>query len=689
MSEFFLELFSEEIPAGLQKNLRENLLKSFNDFFEEKFISFKRSSSYSTPNRLVILFQGLQKQTILKSEEIKGPSTKAPDLAIEGFIRSNQILKQNLYEKETEKGKFFFFKTKSKKLYTHELLEEFVPKILNKIQWKKSMRWGDFGLNWGRPLKSILAIFNKKTLIFKFHHIQSSNLTFVDKDFEEKKIKFSDFKKYKNFFKKKKIIIDPVERKKIIEKKFHLLLKKKNIVIDQNPKLLEEVVDLIDQPNVLVCQFDKKFLKIPKEILIITMQYHQKYFPTFDKKGGITNEFLVVSNKKDLKGLIKLGNERVVEARLTDAKFFWQKDKSQNLVKQVSNLKSMNYFKGLGSYFDKVQRMRKLGGMLSDELLISKEKVELSASISKVDLLSELVGEFPELQGIMGGYFSEAQGFDKDVALSISEQYLPSGSGSKVPKKPFSIALALSDKIDTLVGFFGINQKPTSSKDPFALRRLTLGVIRIIVENKNHIKIRDLINYSASLYIDQGFKFENKLLQKELSEFLMDRLKFYMKEENIRNDIIQASINSHNLDQLVVIFEKAKHLDKIISKSNGYEIISSYKRASNILESELKGQNFDLSNTTDPSIFKTDFEKNLFKKINDLRKYFSSINKDEVYSETLDNLLDAKKVINEFFDNVIVNDVDPGIRKNRLELIQILCKTFNNYVNFSLVDSQK
>ena len=689
MSEFFLELFSEEIPAGLQKNLRENLLKSFNDFFEEKFISFKRSSSYSTPNRLVILFEGLQKQTILKSEEIKGPSTKAPDLAIEGFIRSNQILKQNLYEKETEKGNFFFFKTKSKKLYTHELLEEFVPKILNKIQWKKSMRWGDFGLNWGRPLKSILAIFNKKTLIFKFHHIQSSNLTFVDKDFEEKKIKFSDFKKYKNFFKKKQIIIDPVERKKIIEKKFHLLLKKKNIVIDQNPKLLEEVVDLIDQPNVLICQFDKKFLKIPKEILIITMQYHQKYFPTFDNKGGITNEFLVVSNKKDLKGLIKLGNERVVEARLTDAKFFWQKDKSQNLVKQVSNLKFMNYFKGLGSYFDKVQRMRKLGGMLSDELLISKEKVELSASISKVDLLSELVGEFPELQGIMGGYFSEAQGFDKDVALSISEQYLPSGSGSKVPKKPFSIALALSDKIDTLVGFFGINQKPTSSKDPFALRRLTLGVIRIIVENKNHIKIRDLINYSASLYIDQGFKFENKLLQKELSEFLMDRLKFYMKEENIRNDIIQASINSHNLDQLVVIFEKAKHLDKIISKSNGYEIISSYKRASNILESELKGQNFDHSNTTDPGIFKTDFEKNLFKKINDLRKYFSSINKDEVYSETLDNLLDAKKVINDFFDNVIVNDVDPGIRKNRLELIQILCKTFNNYVNFSLVDSQK
>jgi glycyl-tRNA synthetase beta chain len=349
----------------------------------------------------------------------------------------------------------------------------------------------------------------------------------------------------------------------------------------------------------------------------------------------------------------------------------------------------MNYFKGLGSYFDKVQRMRKLGGMLSDELLISKEKVELSASISKVDLLSELVGEFPELQGIMGGYFSEAQGFDKDVALSISEQYLPSGSGSKVPKKPFSIALALSDKIDTLVGFFGINQKPTSSKDPFALRRLTLGVIRIIVENKNHIKIRDLINYSASLYMDQGFKFENKLLQKELSEFLMDRLKFYMKEENIRNDIIQASINSHNLDQLVIIFGKAKTLNKYINKPNGIDVISSFKRASSILENELRDKKLELSNTTDPGIFKTEFEKNLYKKINELRKYFQNINKDEDFDLSINNLAESKKIIFDFFDNVIVNEDDITIKKNRLELIQMLCKTFDYYVNFSLIDSHQ
>ena len=687
MSDFFLELFSEEIPSSLQKNLREDLLESFNKLFGEKFISHKKSSSFSTPNRLIVLFEGLQKQIVLKSEEVKGPNVNAPEVALEGFMRSNSISKEDLFKKKIDKGEFYFFNIKSKKLNTHNLLEELVPLVLQKIQWKKSMKWGEFDLNWGRPLKSILAVFDKKKLTFDFHHLTSSNSTFIDKEYEEKKKIFIDFKEYNNFFKNLNIVIDHEQRKTLIEKKLNEISNKKNIKIESNPKLLNEIVDLTDQPNVILCEFDRKFLNIPKEILTITMQHHQKYFPTFDKKGNITNEFLVVTNKKDTKGFIKLGNERVVDARLSDAEFFWQKDKSQNLVKRVSKLKSMNYFKGIGTYFDKVQRMRKLGGMLSDELLISKEKVELSASICKVDLVSELVGEFPELQGIMGGYFAEEQGFEKDICKAISEQYLPVGFSSRVPKKPYSIAISLADKIDTLVGFFGINQKPTSSKDPFALRRLALGIIKIIIENKKDFKLRDLISYSSSLYMDQGFEFENKLLQNELADFLMDRLKHYMKEDKIRHDIIQASTNSLNLDQSVVIFGKAKSLNKIIEKSIGVDLILSYKRASSILENELKDKNFDLSNTTDPGIFKTELEKNLFKKINELRKYFQNINKDENFEQTLENLAESKRIVFDFFDNVIVNDEDQTIKKNRLELIQMLCKTFDNYVNFSQIDS--
>ena len=689
MSEFFLELFSEEIPASLQKNLREDLLNSFTKVFNEKSILFKKSSSFSTPNRLVVLFEGLQKKILLKSEEIKGPNVKAPEIALEGFIRSNNIIKKDLIKKKLDKGEFYFFKTKSKKLSTQDLLEELIPQILNKIQWKKSMRWSDFNLSWARPLKSILAIFDKKKLTFNFHHLTSSNFTFIDKEFEEKKKIFTDFKDYNNFFKKMNITIDHNLRKNFIEKKLDEISNKKNIKIEYNPKLIDEVVDLTDQPNVILCEFDRKFLNIPKEILIITMQHHQKYFPTFDKKGNITNEFLVVTNKKDINGLIKLGNERVVEARLNDAEFFWKKDKSQNLVKRVSVLKSMNYFKGLGTYFDKVQRMRKLGGMLSDELLISKDKVELSASICKVDLVSELVGEFPELQGVMGGYFAEAQGFEKDVSKAISEQYLPAGLNSKVPKKPYSVALSLADKIDTLVGFFGINQKPTSSKDPFALRRLALGIVKTIVENKKDFKLRDLINYSAGLYYDQGFEFENKSLQKELENFLMDRLKFYMKEEKIRNDIISASTSFLNLDQSVIIFGKAKSLNKLIDKPIGIDVVSSFKRASSILESELKDKKLELSNTTDPGIFKTEFEKNLYKKIVELKKYFQNINKDEDFDLTINNLAESKKVIFDFFDNVIVNEDNITIKKNRLELIQMLCKTFDYYVNFSQIDSRQ
>ena len=685
MAEFFLELFSEEIPAGLQKDLRNKLLEEFQNFFLEKSIKSKKCFSLSTPNRLIIVFENLDKQIKIPSEKIRGPKTSAPEEALEGFIRSNNIEKNDLFKSETEKGEFYFYKKKSKSLKTNDLLVEFIPKLLQNYQWKKSMKWGEFDLNWGRPLKSILSVFDRQTINFKFHHLSSSNSTYIDKDFEEKKKFFADFKSYEKYFKKQGTLVDQNKRKQLIKSKFSTILNKRKLIIEDNPRLFDEVINLVDNPNVLLCRFDKKFLSIPKEILTLTMQSHQKYFPTFDNNGVITNEFLIVSNKKDQKGLIKIGNERVIEARLSDAEFFWNKDKTQNLVKKVSKLKSMNFFKGLGTYFDKVQRMRKLGGMISDELLISKEKVELSASICKTDLTSDLVGEFPELQGVMGGYFSSYQGFDKDISLAITEQYLPVGLDSRVPKKPFSLALSVTDKIDTLIGFFGINEKPTSSKDPFALRRLALGVIRTIIENRKDLKINDLLSYSSGLYKDQGHYLTNKDLQKELNNFLKERFRYYMKEKQIRFDIIEASISSFSLNKLFTTFEKAKCLNKIIHNQVGLDITSSYKRASNILESEMKNNKVEITNTTDPGIFRTDFEKNLFKKISEIKKYYSNVNNDENYEKSLSILAESKKEVFEFFDNVKVNEENETLRKNRLELINMLCKTFQNFINFRLL----
>ena len=281
MSEFFLELFSEEIPAGLQKNLREKLLEEFQFFFLNKLIKSKKSFSLSTPNRLIIVFEGLDKEIKIKPEEIKGPKINAPEQALEGFVRSNKIEKKDLFKNKTEKGEFYFYKTKSKILKTHDLLIEFIPKLLENYQWKKSMKWGEFDLNWGRPLKSILSIFNKKIINFKFYHLVSSNSTYVDKDFEDKKKIFTDFKIYEKYFRKQGIIIDQNKRGKLINREFSKLLNKKKLTIEHNSRLLDEVVNLVDNPNILLCNFDKKYLSIPKEILNFNYAITSKIFSYF------------------------------------------------------------------------------------------------------------------------------------------------------------------------------------------------------------------------------------------------------------------------------------------------------------------------------------------------------------------------------------------------------------------------
>ena len=685
MSDLFLELFSEEIPVSLQKDLRVGLLKDIKEIFNSKLIKYKKNFSISTPNRLIVVFEGMDKEINIESQEVKGPSITSPPQALEGFLKSQNIDKKNIYKKKIDKGEFYFFKTKKKKLKTLDILKEYLPRLIGDFKWKKSMKWGEFELLWGRPLKSILCVFDKKPLNFQFHHLQSSNYTYIDQDFEENKKTFNDFKSYKKFFEKNWVILDNEKRKNKIEKAIKKILDKKNLKINDNSQLLNEITDLLDQPNILECSFDKKFLSIPKEILILTMQSHQKYIPLFTTSDEITNEFLVISNKKDKSGLIKIGNERVVAARLNDAEFFWDKDKSQNLVKKVSDLKSMNFFKGLGTYFDKVQRMRKIGALISDELLISKEKVELSASICKTDLISDCVGEFPELQGIMGGHLSRVQGFDKDISDAIKEQYLPIGLKSAIPKKPYSVTLSLADKIDTLVGFFGLNEKPSSSKDPYALRRLALGIIRIIIENKKDLKINDLVSLSIKIYLDQGFNFSNQLLQKDIFNFLKDRFKYYLKENDIRHDIIDAATNNFNLNNISNIFQKSKSLNKVIDKQIGEDIVSSYKRASNILYSEIEDSKNVLSNLADPGIFKNDYEKDLYKKTNEIKKYFSGISNFQNYDETVKLLSTSKKEVFAFFDNVKVNDDSDAIKKNRLELINFFCKTFENFINFQLI----
>jgi len=324
--------------------------------------------------------------------------------------------------------------------------------------------------------------------------------------------------------------------------------------------------------------------------------------------------------------------------------------------------------------------------MISDQLNLSKEKIEIASSICKSDLVSDLVGEFPELQGVMGKYFALEQGFEKDVSLAISDHYLPIGINSEVPKKPISIAVAIIDKIDILVGFFGINEMPTSSKDPFALRRSSIGLLRIITENKLNLKLKDLINYSVNIYLEQNVKFLNDSVAKDVLLYLRERFKNLLKDKKIKGDIIEAVNSAYTGDDFLVLYNKSLVISKNISKDVCKNIISTYKRSSNIIDHELKNANLKIAGEPESFLFKKDEEKNLYDKINEIRKYFSSVRKLENFEETLKILAEAKPVTDNFFKNVIVNDENSDIKKNRLELLQMFCKTYNYFIDFSKLE---
>ena len=682
MSELLIELFSEEIPSNLQINARkqlENLLKQnlFSSNLEPKTLEI-----FSTPTRLAIFITGLPKIIKIPSTEIKGPKVGVSEDVINNYAKSKNLNISDLLEKKTEKGNFYFAKIKGREINTENELAKIIPLALKDISWKKSMKWSDFELNWGRPLISILAIFNEKLLKFKFAHLETVNFTMLETEDQIKQIKVKSFYDYTNLLRKNEIILDHNERSEYILKKIISICKKKSCKETINQSLLTEVSNLVDKPNIITATFDKSYLELPKEIIRSTLQTHQRYFTLVDLKDRMLYEFIIVANNKDEKKLIKTGNERVVEARLSDANFFWNRDKSYNLIKQINKLKKIVFYENLGTVYDKTQRLRKMAYFISDQLNINKEKLETASSVSKSDLASDLVSEFPELQGEMGKYFALNQGFEQDVSNAICEHYLPIGNSSIIPKKPISYSLSILDKLDNLVGFYLINQKPTSAKDPFALRRSAIGLLRTIIENNLVIKISDLIDYFIRIYVDQGVKEKNTQSKKELINFLRERMKNILKEKRIRTDIIEASISSHNNDNFLELYKKTLIMNKFISKELGKNAVSTYKRASNILEQE----RLISKDGPDAVLFKEEEEKELFERINIIRKAFTVKEDRKNYEEHLKLLSDTKLSTDKFFEKVKVNDDNNDIKNNRLELLQILCSTFNTFVDFSKLE---
>ena len=682
MSEFLLELYSEEIPSNLQIAARKELKLKIQKSLEEESLKYETIFDYSCPTRLTIYIKGLPDKLKILSKEIRGPKVGVLDDILNRFIMAHNVTKKEVFEKETDKGNFYFVKTKAQEVLAKDILIKVILNSISSLNWKKSMKWSDTNLIWGRPLRSILAIYNKKLLQFNYGHLRSTETVIVEQDIVIKYKKVKSFFEYQSFLKSNEIILDQDERKTKIINRFEAICKSKSFKEFFNNRLLEEVINIVDNPNILVEEFNKDYLKIPQEIIISTLENQQKYFPLFDNADRLTNSFLIVANKSDKKNLIKKGNKRVVEARLSDAKFFWDKDKSKNLIKQIGKLKTITFYDKLGTIYDKTQRLRKLASMVSDQLNINKEKIEVAASISKSDLCSDLVGEYPELQGTMGKYFALSQGFEEDIANSISEHYLPIGLTSTVPKKPISYSISVVDRLDTLVGFFSINETPTSSKDPFALRRSAIGLLRILVENKLNMKLKDLINYSITLFKDQGVKIENENTEREILNFFKERMRNILKEKNIKNDIIEASISSHTGDNYLDLLKKSVLMNRYINKDIGKNAIYSYKRASNILDNEKK----EILGKPDAVLFRKDEEKSLFEKINEIRRAFTVQEDDKNYENLLIQLAEIKSYTDNFFDNVVVNDENHDIKNNRLELLKMFCKTFNSFIDFSKLE---
>ena len=687
MSEFLLELYSEEIPHGLQIDCRTNLEASFQKKLEDHNIKYKHINVFSTPSRLCIHIEGLPTNLLLEAKEIKGPKVGSPEQALEGFLKSNKLDKKDVFEKEIDKGKFYFAKTKQQKIDLQTLFATQVPEILKTLNWKKSMRWSNHSLSWGRPLKSILCLFDKHPVVFDFHHLKSSNKVHVGGPYDEKSFIVKNIVQYFSTLKDKKIILDQEVRKKMVLEGLKSVFKKSKCEDNPNAKLVEEVTNLVDYPTALKGQFSKEFLELPEELLHLTMMQHQRYFPMKSlETNKITNSFITISNNTDEKKLIIAGNERVLQARLSDAKFFWDKNKRQNLVKNVSKLNGITFYKDLGSLYDKTQRVRQLASLIADIIGANKGDTEIAGSICKADLVSDLVGEYPELQGVIGKYFALSQGFSPEIANAISDHYLPVGPTDRVPKDKISICVALADKLDTLIGFFGINLKPTSSKDPFALRRAVLGMIRIILDNKISISLKEIINNAKNLYLSNNVEIINDRLADDLMDFFNDRFKNLLKDKEKRLDVVDSVLSNNRSDDFYNLYLKITTIAKCIKQPDGINSIAVYKRAKNILEQNDQMVKDNIFGNPDPVLFNTEIEKNLLANIQEVREYFTTPSRLRDSQKSIKMLSDVKVLTDRFFEEVKVNDDNEEVKKNRLELLFLMCKTFDNFTDFSKLE---
>jgi glycyl-tRNA synthetase beta chain len=722
MPELLIELFSEEIPSKMQAKACSDFSKLMLDFLTENGIYDIKKNGHDCfvgPRRLVFFARHLNTTVKTESVDRKGPNVNSPKAAVDGFIKAVGVKSvKDLDVVKTDKGEYYLYKTKAKQQNTKEILARALPTLLQKMSgmWANQMRWGNgsYDIKWVRPLHNILCLLDEEIIDFEFFGLKSNNHTYGHRFLENnKKIEVKSFEDYQKTLAENFVILSQNNREKIIrdgvekicdEKKLKTL--DDDLNFEKPTSIMSEAAGNAEYPVIMSGKIDDKFMELPDKVLINTIKTHQKYFCLKDKNGSLASDFIFVSNikTKDEAGVIA-GNEKVLRARLNDAKFYIEEDLKMPLEHRLESLKKVVFHEKLGSVYDKVNRMIPLAKLIAvwvphSDLLLAERTVLLA----KADLTTHGVAEMPELQGYLGSYYAKCQGEDQKISDAIREHYMPTGQNDDLPKTALGNVVSLADKFDTVISMFLVGEKPTSSKDPFALRRATLGIIRIIRDNALDLPLvlvidKSLNTFPGELYkknkkeTGESAKSQRNLAKREIIEFFAERLKVFFKDLNYRTDVVNAVFekdvdpdNKKFTFDIKQIENKVKQINEFITQGN-LKVLELYKRARNIIEDEEKKTGEIIFSKPNFRLFERDEEKKLWMKVKQLKKATKKLIKHENYKEALDEMSVLGLYLNNFFDKVMVNCKDEHVKENRLELLSQIRYLFDRIVNFSSIQT--
>ncbi|WP_424971096.1 glycine--tRNA ligase subunit beta [Dinoroseobacter sp. S76] len=714
MPDLLIELFSEEIPARMQAKAAENLRKRVTDGLVEAGLTYAGARAFATPRRLTLVVSDMLAASAPVREERKGPKADAPDKAIEGFLRSTGLTRAQLETRETPKGEVLFAVMEKPGRPAAEIIAEVLETTIRSFPWPKSMRWGAGSLRWVRPLHRILCILQgedgTEVVPLEVDGITSADLTEGHRFLAPGAFKVSGFDDYVAKLRRAKVILDPEERAGHIWADATNQAFASGLEVVEDKGLLAEVAGLVEWPVVLMGEIGEEFLELPPEVLQTSMKEHQKFFSVRDPKSGKIVRFVTVANNEAADGgaMILAGNRKVLSARLSDAKFFWENDlrvAKSGMQTWRDALGAVTFHNKLGSQEARIARIADLAAELAPQIGAEAEAARRAAGIAKADLSSEMVYEFPELQGLMGRYYAEAAGHPAEVAAVAEEHYQPLGPSDAVPTAPLSVAVALADKLDTLTGFWAIDEKPTGSKDPFALRRAALGVIRILLENGLRLKLSKyfvsglmLDPEAQRLHLDwmeaeqklhetvpdseewtrrnlislEMNKREHELHDRKASDlvsFFHDRLKVFLRDEGIRHDVIDACLAMPGNDDLLLVVTRARALSEVLKTEDGENLLQGFKRANNILTQAEEADGVEYSYGADPKFAETEEEKALFAALDTAEAAITPALEAEDFAAAMAAMAGLRGPVDAFFEAVQVNAENAILRRNRLNLL--------------------